>query len=245
MPKLPRNLFAALAAVLLFQSVRATADTSPLTLWYRSPATNWTSALPVGNGRLGAMIFGDVQREHLQLNEDTLWAGGPYNPDNPNALAALPEVRRLIFAGKYDEAASVVASNLMAKPVRQMPYETVGDLFLGFPTNATVEDYRRDLDLDTAVATVSYTANGVHFKREIFSSPVDQVIVVRLTADQPGKISFTASFTTPQAATMKTEGSDTLLMSGVNGEAYGMGIREDSSLVTRNTSRFVPHQMVG
>ena len=169
------------------------------------------------------MVFGGVEREQLQLNEDTLWAGGPYDPDNTNALAALPEVRQLVFAGQYDAAASLIASNMMAKPLRQMPYETVGDLFLEFPTNAAVENYRRDLNLDTAVATVSYTANGVRFKREMFSSPVDQVIVVRLTADQPGQISFTAGMKTPQTSRRsRTENGDTLVMSGVNGEANGI-----------------------
>ena len=193
-----------------------------LNLWYRRPAKVWTEALPIGNGRLGAMIFGGVEREHLQLNEDTLWAGGPHDPNNTNALAALPEARRLIFAGKYDEAFTLINSNMMAKPVRQMPYETVGDLFLNFPTNETVSDYQRELDLDTAVAHVTYTSGGVKFTREIFSSPVDQVIVVRLTADQPGQISFTAGMKTPQQATVKTEGPYTLVMSGVNGEAYGV-----------------------
>ena len=222
MPALPRIFFTALAAISLFQCSHAAENSSPLTLWYRTPATNWTSALPVGNGRLGAMIFGGVEREHLQLNEDTLWAGGPYDPNNTNALAALPKARSLIFAGKYDAAFSLISSNMMAIPVRQMPYQTVGDLFLTFPTNAAIENYRRDLNLDTAVASVSYTANGVNFKREIFSSPVDQVIVVRLTASKPGQISLTAGMNTPQAATMNTEAPDTLVMSGVNGEAYGI-----------------------
>ena len=103
-----------------------------------------------------------------------------------------------------------------------MPYETVGDLFLEFPTPATVENYRRELNLDTAVAGVSYTANGVTFKREVFSSPVDQVIVVRLTASQPGQISFTAGMNTPQKATIQAEGGDTLVMRGVNGQSDGI-----------------------
>jgi len=115
--------------------------------------------------------FGGVGRERLQLNEDTLWAGGPYDPDNTNALAALPEVRKLIFAGQYAEAQKLAGEKMMARPLKQMPYETVGDLFLEFPTPATVENYRRDLNLDTAVASVSYTVNGVTFKREIFASP--------------------------------------------------------------------------
>ncbi|MGB7749737.1 MAG: glycoside hydrolase family 95 protein [Verrucomicrobiia bacterium] len=190
-----------------------------LTLWYRRPAQEWTEALPVGNGRLGAMVFCGVARERLQLNEDTLWAGGPYDPDNTNALAALPEVRQLIFAGQYAEAQKLAGEKMMAMPLRQMPYETVGDLFLEFPTPATVENYRRDLNLDTAVASVSYSVNGVKFKREVFSSPVDQVIVVRLTADQPGQISFTGGMNTPQKATFQTEAGDTLVMNGVNSSA--------------------------
>jgi alpha-L-fucosidase 2 len=205
----------------------------PLSLWYRQPATNWVSALPVGNGRLGAMVFGGIASEKLQLNEDTLWAGGPYNPDNTNALAALPEVRRLIFDGKYAEAQKLVGEKMMATPLKQMPYETVGDLFLEFPTPASVENYHRDLNLDTAVAGVSYTVNGVTFKREVFSSPVDQVIVVRLTADQPGQISFTAGMDTPQKADMSVEvntnapfvgvtSDATLVMRGVNGESGGI-----------------------
>jgi alpha-L-fucosidase 2 len=194
----------------------------PLTLWYRRPALKWTGALPVGNGRLGAMVFGGVGRERLQLNEDTLWAGGPYDPDNTNALAALPEVRKLIFAGQYAEAQKLAGQKMMAQPLKQMPYETVGDLFLEFPTPATVENYRRDLNLDTAVAGISYTVNGVTFKREVFSSPVDQVIVVRLTASQPGQISFAAGMNTPQKATIQAEGGDTLVMNGVNGSAEGI-----------------------
>jgi alpha-L-fucosidase 2 len=223
MPALPRNFFAALAAFFIFQCSPAAEAASPLTLFYTNAAVKWTEALPIGNGRLGAMIFGGVGREHLQLNEDTLWAGGPYDPNNTNALAALPDARKLVFDGKYDDAEKLISDKMMAVPLRQMPYQTLGDLFLDFGTNdAPVEDYRRDLDLDTAVATVTYTVNGVHFKREMFSSPVDQVIVIRLTADQPGQISFTARMTTPQTATMTNVGIDTLLMSGVNGEARGI-----------------------
>ncbi len=189
MPSPSRNFFAALAAVFIFQSGYAVETASPLTLWYTNSAGKWTEALPVGNGRLGAMIFGGEEREHLQLNENTLWAGGPYDPNNTNALAALPEARKLVFAGKYDDAAKLIGSNMMAVPIREMPYETLGDLFLDFGTNTMqVEDYRRDLDLDTAIASVSYTLNGVHFKREIFFSAVDRVIVVRLTADKPGQV---------------------------------------------------------
>jgi alpha-L-fucosidase 2 len=194
----------------------------PLSLWYRRPATAWVQALPVGNGRLGAMVFGGVTRERLQLNEDTLWAGGPYDPVNPEARAALPEVRRLIFAGKYLEADRLLSARVMATPLHQMPYEPVGDLLLSFPAAAAVGNYRRDLNLDTAIAGVDYTEGGVHFTRQVFASPVDQVIVVRLAADRPGRISFTAGLTTPQEATVRTEGSDTLVLHGVNGSAEGV-----------------------
>ena len=200
----------------------ALAPTEPLSLWYRQPAKEWVEALPVGNGRLGAMVFGGVVQERLQLNEDTLWAGGPYDPVNPDAKAALPEVRQLIFDGKYKEAHQLIGAKVMAKPLKQMPYQTVGDLLLNFSGATNVEDYRRDLNLDTAVTTVSYTANGVKFTREVFSSPVDQVIVMRLTADQKGAISFTAGMKTPQQATVTVESGDTLVMRGVNGGAEGI-----------------------
>ncbi len=234
MPTLPRNFFAVLATVFIFQYGHAAETASPLTLFYTNAAVKWTEALPIGNGRLGAMIFGGVEREHLQLNESTLWAGGPYDPNNTNALAALRQVRALVFAGKYDDAEKLISEKMMATPLRQMPYQTLGDLYLDFGTNAApVEDYRRDLDLDTAVATVSYTANGVHFKREIFSSPVDQVIVIHLTADRWGKISFTTGLTTLQNATNRVEvntqapvldkaNDATLVMTGVNGSARGI-----------------------
>src|ERR1700733_3086326 len=126
MPALPRIFFAALAAFFIFQSGQAAETASPLTLFYTNAAVKWTEALPIGNGRLGAMIFGGVGREHLQLNEDTLWAGGPYDPNNTNALAALPEARQLVFDGKYDDAEKLISDKMMAVPLRQMPYETLG-----------------------------------------------------------------------------------------------------------------------
>ena len=229
-----RPLVAALAALVLLPSSRAAETPSPLTLFYTNAAAEWTEALPIGNGRLGAMIFGGVGREQLQLNEGTLWAGGPYDPDNTNALAALPKVRQLIFAGKYDEAAGLISRDMMAVPLRQMPYETLGDFWLDFGTNAAPpQDYRRDLDLDTAVATVSYSVNGIRFKHEMFASQADQVIVIHLTASKPAQISFTARLTTPQKArthlelntwipSVETTNDATLVMNGVNGSSQGI-----------------------
>ena len=192
-----------------------------LVLWYDKPAREWTEALPIGNGRLGAMIFGGPASEQLQLNEDTLYAGAPYDPNNPNALAALPEARRLVFAGRYKEAHDLVGAKMMAQPIKQMPYEPVGDLKLLW-RHESVTDYRRQLDLNTAIATVSYRAGAVTFTREMFASPVDQVIVVSLTADKPGQLNFSAVFETPQKATVSVEAPDTLVLHGQNGDAFGI-----------------------
>ena len=202
----------------LFSSIAvAQPPAEPLSLWYRQPAGQWVEALAVGNGRLGAMVFGGVAQERIQLNEDTLWAGGPYDPANPDALEALPKVRELIFAGQYREAHNLIGQKMMAKPLTQMPYQCVGDLMLKFPDTSGATDYRRDLNLDTAVATVAYTIDGVRYSREVFSSPVDQVIVIRLTADKPGKVGFTASMQTQQKASVTIDPPNTLVMQGVNG----------------------------
>jgi alpha-L-fucosidase 2 len=194
----------------------------PLSLWYTKPAAQWVEALPVGNGRLGAMVFGGIDKECLQLNEDTLWAGGPYTPANPLGKEKLPEIQKLIFDGKYKEAYDLTSVAMMAKPLRQMQYQTAGDLVLSLGQIAEVENYQRMLNLNTAVTTVTYTVSDTTFKREVFSTPIDQVIVMRLSADKPGKISFAAGMQTPQKASVKTEGSDTLVMQGVNGEAQGI-----------------------
>ncbi len=180
---------------------RASPPEESLSLWYRRPARQWVEALPLGNGRLGAMVFGGVTSERIQINEDTLYAGGPYDPANPDALSALSDARRLVFEGKYTDADKLIGQKMMATPLRQMPYELVGNLLLTFTTPETAQSvtaYRRDLNLDTAIAHVTYSVDGVQFQREVFSSPVNQVIVVRLTADRPGRLSFTATMQTPQ-----------------------------------------------
>ena len=195
---------------------------NPLELWYRQPATAWTAALPIGNGRLGAMVFGDTIRERLQLNEDTLWAGGPYDPVNPEAREALPRVRRLVADGRYREAHALIGERMMATPLRQMPYQTVGDLWLELPGAASPQAYRRALDLDRAITTVRYAVDGVTHTREAFASAPDNVIVVRVTADRPGTVAFAASLTTPQQATAAADGAAGLILRGVNAEARGI-----------------------
>ncbi len=194
------------------------ASYSPLILWYPRPAANWLEALPIGNGRLGAMVFGGVPEETLQLNEGTLWAGSPHDYTNPEGLAALPEIRRLIFAGEWHKAQDLVNAHFMGRPVAQLPYQPVGNLKLTFPDADNVADYRRELDLDTALVRATYMVNSVRYTREVFASAADQVIVLRLTADQPGKIAFTAAFDSPQRSGRSVVNSDTLVLDGTGGD---------------------------
>jgi len=161
-------------------------------IFFDEPAAQWEHALPVGNGRLGAMVFGGVERERIQFNEETLWSGGPYDPVVEGAHEGLPEIRRLLFAGEYAKAHDLFGRSMMGVPYEQMKYQPMGDLLLDFPGHGNASSYRRELDLDRAIATTSYVVDGVTFTREVFSSAVDQVIVVRLSADAPSAITFSA-----------------------------------------------------
>ncbi len=188
----------------------------PLSLWYRQPATVWTSALPVGNGKQGAMMFGGIDTEAICLNEDTLWSGGPYSPENPNAPEALPEVRRLLFAGQYRQAESLIAKSMMGRPSTEAAYQPVGDLLLTFPKVETAENYRRELNLRTATARVQFTAGGVTYTRELFASAPDNVLVLRLTASKPGQITFKLSMQTGENITDSNGTADTFVLNGTN-----------------------------
>ncbi len=192
-----------------------------LQLWYDRPAKEWVEALPVGNGRLGAMVYGGVATEQIQLNESTVWAGGPHDYDNPEGLAVLPEIRKLVFEGKYREAISLADSKFMSKPLGQLPYQTVGSLFLDFGFATAAADYRRELDLDSAISTTSFTINGVRYRREVFASHPDQILVIRIQADKPGQVSFKASFKSPQSISVAGRDAD-LLLQGISGESEGI-----------------------
>ncbi|MCC7492876.1 MAG: glycoside hydrolase N-terminal domain-containing protein [Fimbriimonadaceae bacterium] len=186
----------------------APAPEAPLTLWYRQPARQWVEALALGNGRLGAMVFGGVSRERLQLNEDTFWAAGPYNPAVPGALPVWREAQQLALAGKLKEAEALCRDKLLGNPGRQVPYQPVGDLLLTLPGGDQASDYRRSLDLDTATALTEFERDGVRQSREAFSSPTDQVIVVHLRADRPGQVHFSASLRSPQEHRTEVLGGD-------------------------------------
>lgn len=191
-------------------------------LWYPRPAATWLEALPIGNGRLGAMVFGGTDRERLQLNEDTLWAGGPYEPANPKGLAALPEIRRRVFAGEWDAAQSLINSDFLGTPKGELMYQTVGNLRLAFAADGEIGDYRRTLDLDSAVTSVHYTQGGVTYHRELFASHPDQVIVMRLTASAPGAVSFTAAFDSPQTVTASSPDRITVAIDGISQTREGV-----------------------
>src|SRR4051812_39242338 len=146
------------------------ADSDALKLWYRRPAAAWTQALPVGNGRLAAMVFGDVRKEHLQLNEDTVWSGEKRDRSNPAAQKAVPEIRRLLHEGHPAEAQTLADKAMISIPRALPVYQTLGDLWLDFGDAKEPTEYRRELDLDTGIAVVRYTIDGVHYVREVFAS---------------------------------------------------------------------------
>jgi alpha-L-fucosidase 2 len=200
------------ASLLLLLVAARPAYPEPLVLRYDKPAIRWTEALPVGNGRLGAMVFGGLASERLQLNEATLWSGRPRAWDNPEARAMLPEVRAAIFAGDYVRATSLAKK--MQGPYNES-YQPLGDLHFDFAEVAGAPSaYERDLDLDRAIATVRFSIGDASFRREVFSSFPDQVIVVRLTCDRPGRIGFRLSADSPLRHAVETDGSQTLHLRG-------------------------------
>ncbi|HNX94048.1 MAG TPA: glycoside hydrolase family 95 protein [Holophaga sp.] len=196
---------------------------SDLKLWYREPGIETiTEGLPIGNGRIGALIMGGVDTERLTLNEGTLWAGGPYNADNPAAKAALPEVRRHLFQGKYAEAQALAQSDLMGKPMSQMPYQPLANLEISFPDHQRATDYRRELDLEQALARVTYSVDGVRYTREYFASAADNVLVMRLKADRAGALNAVFHLTSPQKDSDSSANSLGIGLYGRNGEASGI-----------------------
>jgi len=210
---------------------QAATRTGAMTLWHDRPAPQWDHATPVGNGRLGAMIFGLTNRERIQLNEETLWSGGPRDTVNVEAISEIGNVRRLLFSGKPREAIELADETMMARPRRLLPYQTLGDLWLTFEGGEAAADYRRELDLASAVARVSYRAGGVRFTREIFASHPAQVIVVRLSGEQPNQISVTIGLNRERDATTKAAGDSLIMRGQLDG---GSGLKFQSTLKALN-----------
>lgn len=197
---------------------------SGLVLRYDKPAAGWNEALPVGSGRLGAMIFGGVPRERIQFNEDTLWQGRPHDYAHPGAAESLAEIRSLLFAGKPREAEALAMERFMSLPLGQMAYQPFGDLILEFPGHEAFTDYERSLDISQALSAVRYKANGTLFTREAFASAPDRVIAVRVTADRKKALAFSVGLDTPHAAKSLETGGDrqTLVVSVKDGALKGL-----------------------
>lgn len=191
-----------------------------LKLWYQQPAKTWVEALPVGNSSMGAMVYGGTSREELQLNEETLWGGGPYRNDNPKALESLAEVRNLIFSGKTMDAQNLIDQTFYTGR-NGMPYQTIGSLIIEAPGHEKAKNYYRDLDLERAVATTRYQVDGVNFQREVFASFSDRVIIVRFTADKPGELNFKVSYDSPLQSTVRKQGKK-LVLRGKGGDHEGV-----------------------
>ncbi|WP_431209975.1 glycoside hydrolase family 95 protein [Puia sp. P3] len=204
------------AALLGMTTIANAQQEKELKLWYRQPAgSRWENALPVGNGRLGAMVYGNVELENIQLNEGTVWSGSPNRNDYPEMLTALPEARRLIFEGKQAEAQKYLEQTVKFSKSSGQMFEPVGSLRLAFDGHEQFSDYRRELDIRRGVATTSYMVGGVRYTRQVLASLPDRVVVVRLTASRPGALSFSAFYTTPEKnASRSTNGAKELVIAG-------------------------------
>jgi alpha-L-fucosidase 2 len=192
----------------------APAGAASSVLWYRTPAATWNEALPIGSGRLGAMVFGGITEEHLQLNEDTVWAGQKLDRINPASTRAIPEIRALLAAGKAAEAEALADKAVIAIPRRMPPYQPLGDLSIVQSGVSDATQYRRELDLDAAIARVTFHANGTAYVRETFATAVDQVIAMRITADGPGTVDLTATLRREADAETSVAGSNAVMLRG-------------------------------
>lgn len=211
--------------VLMFISLSVFAQKEQeLKLWYKQPAGKvWTDALPIGNGRLGAMVYGNVETEILQLNEHTVWSGSPNRNDNPDALNSLPEIRKLIFEGKQKEAEQLASKMIQTKKSNGQMFQPVGNLEITMSGHADFADYYRELDIANAVAKTSYSVKGVTYTREAIASIPDRIIAVKLSANKPGKVSFSAAFTSPhQKSAVKANNSNELVLIGTTSDHEGI-----------------------
>ena len=186
-----------LSATVALMSLSCTSQSGDLKLWYDAPARQWTDALPLGNGRLGAMVFGTPAQERIQINEETIWGGGPHNNVNYAAKDGLDQIRQALWEGRRSDAQALCDQYISSKSAHGMPYQTAGSLMLDFNGITDFTDYYRELDIDRAVAMTRFKANGVEYTRECFVSFPDQVIALRLTASAKGALSFKASYNLP------------------------------------------------
>ncbi len=230
-----KKVFGIIMCSLFVAGCATSPESGGMVLTYDQPAVRWEEALPLGNGRLGAMVYGGPVREELQLNEETIWGGSPYRIDRPEALQALPEIRRLIFEGKNREADRLTNETFFTSS-HGMPYQTAGSLVLNFAGHDGWDGYSRSLDIERAVATTVYSVGGVNYTREVFSSFADDVVMMRLTADRPGALSFEASYVSPAPHTVAAQG-DALVLSGEGTAHEGIEgkVKYQTRTAVRNT----------
>lgn len=191
-------------------------------LWYDKPAKQWVEALPVGNGRLAAMVFGDPSKEKLQLNEGTFWSGGPSRNDNPDGPKVLDSIRYYLFNGNYKRAEVLSNKGLTAKTLHGSAFQNIGDLNLDFTNLGDVKDYYRELDIEKAITTTTFSSNGIHYKREVFASIPDQVIVIKLSSDKKNALNFNAGFNSELKKNVKAIDANTLQMNGLSSTLDGV-----------------------
>ncbi len=199
--------------------------TKRMTLWYRQPSRQWDHSLPLGNGRLGAMVFGGISSERIQLNEDTVWSGGERDTINPESLKYIGLIRELLFQGKPREAELLAEEKMMSIPKAIRPYQSLGDLWLNFAIDEDVKDYRRELDIDSGVARIFFEQNDIKYEREIFISYTDQVLVINLRADKKAMISLSASMSREKDAQCEQYGVFGLALTGRCDAGYGVGFQ--------------------
>ena len=196
----------------------------PLTLWYDQPAgKTWENALPIGNGMLGAMVYGNVTKEIIKLNEHTLWSGGPYQNDIPETINYLPEIRQLIFDGKHKEAENLANKVMFGKKSSGQIFQPAGNLELNFAKQEVYQNYKRELNLEKAICKTTYTVDGINYTRTAFAAFGNRVIIMRLTSSKPGQISFSAAYSTPhKKVSVATSETNTLMMNGVSSDHEGV-----------------------
>lgn len=197
-----------------------------LMLWYDEPANDWTEALPVGNGRLGAMIYGGKENEIIQFNEETLWSGQPHNYANQGAYKYLDDMRKLLWEGKQQEAQELGNAQFMSQPLGQMSYLPFGNVLLKFPGHSNSTSYQRRLNLENAISTVSYSVDGVRFKREVYSSAPAQALIIRLEASENKELNFTAKLNSPHSDYKVLVDGDEIIL---RGKANNPPLEKDSN----------------
>jgi len=213
-----KNYYSLFLFFLIFQ-IGIKADN--LKLWYKQPAKEWVEALPLGNSRIGAMVFGGVEKERIQLNEETFWAGSPHDNDNPQFLNSLPEIRNLIFEGKEKEAETLIDKTISGTP-NGMPYQTIGNIYFEFPEHSGYTNYERNLDLKTATSQVKYTVNGTNYTRTAFTSFTDNLLIVHIEADKENAVNFSIGYDSPVNGYQVSSNGKKLIMKGKGSDHEGV-----------------------